>query len=100
MYHLAAKGNVLTLRSFHFTFCYLILISHVFDSLLPGPDVPEPDAADGDEHHDRDHEDTRQDGDAESRNLEEPRNRVPRKNEGKSRKFSNLYLINQLCRVK
>ena len=29
---------------------------------------------------------------AESRILEEPRNRVPRKNKRKSRKFSNLYL--------
>ena len=46
-----------------FTFCYFILISHVFDPRLPGPDVLEPDAADGDEHQDRDHEDTRQDGD-------------------------------------
>ena len=44
------------------TFGYFVLLSPVFDPLLPGPDVPDPDGADGDDHQDRKHEDAYQDG--------------------------------------
>ena len=44
------------------TFGYFVLLSPVFNPLLPGLDVPDPDGADGDEDQDRKHEDAHQNG--------------------------------------
>ena len=45
------------------TFWYFILLGHVINPLLPGPDVPDPDAAYGGDDQDGEEEDAPQYGD-------------------------------------